>query len=296
MSLTYVRPGSLDAALDALTSAGESGRIIAGGTDLMIELRNSRLAGLDMDGLLVDVSGLPELAGARLEGGEIFLGAGLTFAQCQSDPLIALRLPLLAEAARTVGSLQIRNVATLGGNVGNMSPAGDGVTVLSGLGAVARLASSRGRRETAVEDLVAGGGPKLGEIIVGFSLSAPAAPRAAAFRKVIRRQAVGIARFNIAVQLIPGGDGRIAGACLGVGAVFPSPRRLPEIEGMLVQGRPGPALWREAGSRISELMLSACGARPSMIYKAPALMRVASRTIETAWLRGQDSGEARHGA
>lgn len=296
MSMRYLRPADLEAALAALAEAGAAARVIAGGTDLMIELRKSRLAGRQMDGLLVDVAGLPELKGARLEGETIFLGAGLTFAQCQDDPLLAGRLPLLAEAARTVGSLQIRNVATLGGNVGNKSPAGDGVTVLAGLGAVAHLAAARGRREAAVEDLVSTGGPRPGEIIVGFRLAAPASPRAAAFRKVIRRQAVGIARFNIAVQLDPGPDGSLVGARLGLGAVFPFPRRLPEVEGLLVAGRPGPALWREAGERITELMLAACGARPSMVYKEPALMRVASRTLEIAWLRGRAGEEASHGA
>lgn len=296
MSMHYLRPDNLDAALAALAEAGDRARVIAGGTDLMIELRKSRLAGRELDGLLVDVSALPELAGAHLEGGALFLGAGLTFAQCQGDPLIAARLPLLAEAARTVGSLQIRNVATLGGNVGNKSPAGDGVTVLAGLGAVVHLASGQGQRETALEELLAGGGPRPGEIIVGFSLDAPAAPRASAFRKVIRRQAVGIARFNIAVQLDPGPDGSLTGARLGLGAVFPLPRRLPEVESLLIAGRPGPALWRAAGKRITELMLDACGARPSMVYKEPALMRVAGRTLEIAWLRGRAGEEASHDA
>lgn len=285
MSLEYLTPASLQEACAALAQAGPAGRIMAGGTDLMVELRAQRLAGREPAGLLVDVAGLPELQGARQEGRKIWLGASLTFSQCQDHPLVREHLPLLAEAARRVGSLQIRNVATLGGNLGNQSAAADGVTVLAALGAVARLASSTGERQALVEE-VAGQGLAPGEIIVGFYLAAPASPAAAAFAKVIRRQAVGIARFNLAAQLHLEGEGRIAAAGVAVGAVFPSPRRVPEAESLLLGRRPSPDMWEQAAQAISHDMLRACGERPSMAYKEPALTRVAARALELAWRRG----------
>ncbi|MBI5523165.1 MAG: FAD binding domain-containing protein [Desulfarculus sp.] len=286
MSPQYLLAASLPEACAALSQAGPTARVIAGGTDLMVELRHERLAGNEPSGLLVDVAGLPELQGAHLEVGELWLGAGLTFSQCQADALIRERLPLLAEAARRVGSLQIRNVATLGGNLGNKSPAADGVTVLVALGALARLASAKGERQALVEDLAARG-LLPGEIIVGFGLPAPATPGASAFAKVIRRQAVGIARFNIAAQLDLDRDGVVTAAGIGVGAVFPSPRRVAEAEALLLGRRPTPALWEQAAQAISDDMLRACGARPSMVYKEPALARVAARALELAWRRGQ---------
>ncbi len=292
MSSEYLRPASLPEALKALASAGPAARIIAGGSDLMVELRQRRLHGQELPGLLVDVAGLPELQGARLQDGGLWLGAGLTFSQCQEDALIGARLPLLAEAARTVGSRQIRNVATLGGNLGNLSPAADGVTVLAGLGATAFLASPDGRRPAAVEDLAAQG-LLPGEIIVGFHVPAPACPTAAAFRKVIRRQAVGIARFNLAVQLDLEDQGAIAAANIGVGAVFPSPRRVGEAEALLRGQKPSPGLWAGAALALAQAMLKACGQRPSMVYKEPALTRVAARTLALAWRRGLASREAR---
>lgn len=292
MSSEYLRPASLPEALKALASAGPAARIIAGGSDLMVELRQRRLHGQELPGLLVDVAGLPELQGARLQDGGLWLGAGLTFSQCQEDALIGARLPLLAEAARTVGSRKIRNVATLGGNLGNLSPAADGVTVLAGLGATAFLASPGGRRPAAVEDLAAQG-LLPGEIIMGFNVSAPACPTAAAFRKVIRRQAVGIARFNLAVQLDLDDQGAIAAAHIGVGAVFPSPRRVGEAEALLRGQKPSPGLWAGAALALAQAMLKACGQRPSMVYKEPALTRVAARTLELAWRRGLASREAR---
>jgi CO/xanthine dehydrogenase FAD-binding subunit len=229
---------------------------------------------------------LPELTGVKMDGADLILGAGLTFAQCQEHPLLLERLPILAEAARTVGSLQIRNVATLGGNVGNFSPAGDGVTALVGLGAFARLAKLGQAREVLLERLVAGKDLRFGEILVSFRLPAPAQPRAAAFRKVIRRQAVGIARFNLAVQLGRDEQGGVDQACLGVGAVFPSPRRLREVENLLQGGKPGPALWVQASQLVARLMLDTCGSRPSMAYKEPALARVTAATLALAWQRG----------
>ncbi|MBI4798373.1 MAG: FAD binding domain-containing protein [Desulfarculus sp.] len=285
MSPEYLTPASLPEACAALAQAGPTGRVMAGGTDLMVELRARRLAGLEPSGLLVDVAGLPELQGARLENGELWLGAALTFSQCQDHPLIREHLPLLAEAARRVGSLQIRNVATLGGNLGNRSAAADGVTVLAALGAVARVASAAGQRQALVEHL-AGQGLAPGEIIVGFALPAPASPTAAAFAKVIRRQAVGIARFNLAAQLTLEGDGQIAAAGIAVGAVFPSPRRVPEAEALLLGRRPSPEMWEQAAQAISDDMLRACGERPSMVYKEPALARVAASALELAWRRG----------
>ncbi|MFH1035946.1 MAG: FAD binding domain-containing protein [Pseudomonadota bacterium] len=294
MSTDYLRAASLPQALEALAAAGAGARVMAGGTDLMVELRQMRLKGQEPPVLLVDVAGLPELAGARLEGNALWLGAGLTFSQCQEETLIQERLPLLREAARSVGSLQIRNVATLGGNLGNQSAAADGVTVLVGLGAEALLATAKGQRQVAVEELAAKSQTlKPGEIIVGFTLPAPACARAAAFCKVIRRQAVGIARFNIAAQLALDVQGLISAANIGVGAVFPSPRRVPQAEELLLGQRPEPGLWARAARAISDGMLAACGARPSMVYKEPALTRVAARTLELAWRRGLDQEEAR---
>ncbi len=287
MSMEYLRPASLDEAVTALAQARGQARVLAGGSDLMIELRKERLSGAEMAGQLVDVADLPELAGARLQGDRIILGAGLTFAQCQEHPLLLERLPLLTQAARSVGSLQIRQVATLGGNVGNMSPAGDGVTALVGLGACARLASAQGLREVLVEDLVAAKGLGPGEIIVNFSLASPAQPLAASFRKVIRRAAVGIARFNLAVQLGLDDAGLISEARLGAGAVFASPRRLTALEGMLLGQPPSPALWRRAAQALVAQMIEAAGKRPSMVYKAPALERVAARTLAQAWSNGR---------
>jgi CO/xanthine dehydrogenase FAD-binding subunit len=294
VSPDYLRAASLAEALAALAQAGTAALIIAGGTDLMVELRQRRLQSQRLPGLLVDVAGLPELAGARLDGDQLWLGAGLTFSQCQEDALIQERLPLLAEAARTVGSRQIRNVATLGGNLANSSPAADGVTVLVGLGAMAQVVSVGCGRRVPVEELAApGAGLAPGEIILGFSLSAPTCASAAAFRKVIRRQAVGIARFNIAAQLELDADGVIAAAGIGVGAVFPSPRRVPQAEDILLGQRPAPGLWTKSAQAITEGMLAACGARPSMIYKEPALTRVAARTLELAWQRGLAGREKR---
>ncbi len=141
---------SLPDALLALAAA-PTAEILAGGTDLMVEVN----FGHRSPDVVIALDRVPELKGWARHDDTIRLGAGLTYTEMLSPPLAAL-LPALAEAARTVGSPQIRNVATLGGNLGTCSPAGDALPVLSALDAMVELASSAGRREMSVHDFMVG--------------------------------------------------------------------------------------------------------------------------------------------
>ncbi len=136
---------SLDEALEVL--AREPARILAGGTDLMVALRRARLAGDQLPPLLLDLSRVPELLRLELEGPRPFIGAGVSFQRLESDPGLGRRYPLLARAAASVGSLQVRHSGTLGGNAANASPAADGFCSLTARGAWAFLSSPAGRRE-----------------------------------------------------------------------------------------------------------------------------------------------------
>ena len=285
MKTQYRVARSLEEALDHLDRYGEVTRILAGGTDLMIALRSARREGEALPDYLLDVSELPDGRTIRIEGGRIILGSSVTFRTLENHPIIKQSLPLLAAAAAQMGSVQVRRLATIGGNVGTASPAGDGITPLAACAAEAQLVSKNGNRTLPVSELISGPGRTqmaAGELIQSFTLEIPEQPHRFFFHKIMRRQAVAIARMNLAVQLALEPTGRIASARLAAGAVFPTPRRLNEVESSLVGQVPEKKLFEEAGRAAAEAMLQVSGRRPSMAYKEPALERLVAWGLEQA--------------
>ncbi|MEW5725754.1 MAG: FAD binding domain-containing protein [Thermodesulfobacteriota bacterium] len=280
MTTRYIAVETLEQAGRLL--GGDGVRIIAGGTDLMVQLRRSRLTLSGLPEALVDVTRIPELNRLEIDGDRAYLGAAVTFRRLETDPEVARGLPLLFQTAATVGSVQIRQAATLGGNVANASPAADGLTALAALGARVEIASRRGIRHLELENLVTAPNRTVlepDELIVGFELDRPPAPSGQTFHKVGRRRAVTIARLNVAVCL----DWDLSDPRVVLGACFPTPRRLSLVEKMIAGGSPGPALWEEAGRLAAEQFALVCGWRPSATYKVPAAARVVARALGTAW-------------
>lgn len=275
----FVMAQSLEQALEVLAMG--SVKVIAGGTDFMIHLRKCRLSGEQTPDTILDVSRLEELK--RLEPGvdAPYIGAGVTFRALESDPEVARHLPVLAQAAATVGSVQVRQTATIGGNVANASPAADGMTALTALGAKAEIASIDGKRLCPIEELITAPNkttlePR--ELIVGFYLDKLPA-EGQAFAKVGRRQAVSVARLNLAICL----DQSLNDPRAVLGACFPSPRRLADVEKIIKQGEPGNELWQAAGHQAAQHFTDVCGWRSSANYKVPAVTRVTARTLAQAW-------------
>ena len=170
---------------------------IAGGTDVMVALNFDRLRPAAM----LDLTHVPELRGWSRENGRVRLGAGLTYTEAMDDPLAEL-LPALAEASRTVGSPQIRNRGTIGGNLGTSSPAGDALPPLLVADAEVELASVRGSRTLPLQDFLVG--PKRNlladdELIVAATVAAGS--RAETFMKVGPRNAMVIAVVSLAVRV-----------------------------------------------------------------------------------------------
>lgn len=277
MKPPYLAPLTLEEALEDLDLRGEKIRLIAGGTDVMIDLRQARRTGTFARPLLLDVTGIPELKEIRVEGGVVRLGSAVTFHTLEQDPLLKKTIPLLAAAAAQMGSVQVRRLATLGGNAGTASPAGDGITPLTALEAQVEIVSKRNSRIVALTDLITGPGQHglaRDEMIHSFTFKLPEAPDHFFFSKIMRRQAVAIARMNLAVQVALDSSGKISSARVAAGAVFPSPRRLEEVETMLNGQQPGEELFKECGRKAVEAMRTVSGRRPSMAYKEPALERL----------------------
>ena len=216
-------PNSLHSALQALADAPDA-TVLAGGTDLMVELNS----GHRQVSSVIAVSRVPELCSWSHDpvAGLLHIGAGITYEEIAREPL-AQWVPALAQAARTVGSPQIRHAATIGGNLGTCSPVGDGLPVLAALDAVVHLASSVGARSMPFADYMTG--PKRtarlsGELITGITV--PVVRGWQGYSKVGVRNAMVIAVASAA--LVADTNARTVRVALG--SVGPTVLRCPEAE------------------------------------------------------------------
>jgi carbon-monoxide dehydrogenase medium subunit len=233
----FLTPADLPAALQLLQQYGPRARVFAGGTDLVLDMTSGRCSPAEA---VVDISCLPELQGIRLENGIVTIGSAVTFAQILHSDLLCAGTPVLTGAARTVAGPQIRNSATLGGNVVNASPAADAIPPLLSLDTTVCIAGSGGSfRSVALEDFVVGV-RKVdllpGEIVTAFRFPLPTAAVRQYFRKVQPRRAMAIAILNLAL-LIEVSDGFITTLRIAMGAVAPKALRLHAVEQALM-GKP----------------------------------------------------------
>ncbi|MCI0587875.1 MAG: xanthine dehydrogenase family protein subunit M [Planctomycetes bacterium] len=238
-------PRDLGGALDALAARDPGLRIVAGGTDVMVEVQ----AGSFRASTLLDIWRLRELRGIRREGDLLSIGALETYTDLQRDPLVRAHLPSLVEASATIGGVQIQNRGTLGGNLANASPAGDALPVLLALDAEVECASRGGTRRVPVREFFLGyrkTALAADEILTRILVPVPAGERLW-FRKVGTRAAQAISKVVIAgaVRLE---EGRISSVRIAAGAVAPVPIRLPRTERVLAGRRLDPSLAEEAAA------------------------------------------------
>lgn len=221
-------PASVAEASELLARHGEAARVYAGGTELILAMKE----GLIHYDYLVNVKTIPGLAGVRLDGGTLRIGAATPHRALERDPVVRERFPVLARLEADVANVRVREVGTLGGNLCFAEPHADPGTLLQVLDATARIEKKGGARTIPVEKLFVGpfetcleGDELLTEIAVP-----PLPPRsAAAYLKFgfLERPSVGV---GVAVTL---DDGRVADARIAVGCVGPVPRRMREAEAAL---------------------------------------------------------------
>ena len=279
--MDILTPRTLDEAL-ALKAERPDAVPIQGGTDLMVALNFDRAR----PEAILNLNEVGELRGWSRVNGTLRLGAGLTYAEAMVGELAEL-LPALAEASRTVGSPQIRNRGTIGGNLGSSSPAGDALPPLYASGAEVEVASTRGTRSVPIEDFITG--PKRNtlapdELIAAFRV-APATG-AQQFSKIGTRNAMVIAVCSFALALDE--EERAVGTCLGSAA--PTPRRAREAEAFIQAHLDWDArtpIEPEALARFGELVADAASPiddqRGSATYRRHALAVMARRTLRWAW-------------
>jgi CO/xanthine dehydrogenase FAD-binding subunit len=233
----YLAPTGLEQAVQWLENGDVT--IVAGGTDLMPQSRAGRIA---LGRRLMNVRRIPELGGIELEGGEIRIGALATVTEIMESSLARQRLPVLVEACDHFASDQIRNAATLGGNICNASPAGDLLVPLLVLDAGVELAGASGgalvRRSMPLSAFFAGPGRTrrgANELVTGVRIALPGARHVAHFHKFGARPALDISTISIGLAATID-SGLLHGVRVAFGAVAPTPVRAPQTEAAL-EGR-----------------------------------------------------------
>ncbi|MBK8979516.1 MAG: FAD binding domain-containing protein [Planctomycetes bacterium] len=268
---------SLDEALAALRDATAASRVLAGGTDLMVELA----AGRTSPDLVVDVGAVPELRGIRPVDDGLWLGAGTTCTELLHSAAVTAHADLLAIAAREVGAAQIQNRATIGGNLGTASPAADLVPVLFALGAQVALRSATGARVLPVEDFVTGyraTARRPDELIEGIVVPPRPARELRAFRKVGTRRAQSIAKLVVALAIAADG-GVVTAARIAAGAVADRTVRLTTLERALFEGLPPGGLADAVAASVAADTAPCDDVRSTARYRSTVLARVLVRLL-----------------
>lgn len=228
----FYRPKTVEDAL-ALLAKTKNPKLLAGGTDLIIALNQRQVN----PNALVDISGIKELCNIYEEKDVLHIGAGATFTQMQYSPLVAKYCPALCHAASQMGAVQVRNIATIGGNVANAATAADALPPLFAMEAKALIKSPKGQRILPVANVVTGINQTClaqDEIISEFLIEAkPGAAKV--FEKIGRRKALAISRINLCICAKISED-KVDFARVAVGAVGKTCYRVTELEEFL-QGK-----------------------------------------------------------
>jgi len=287
----YQKALSIDDAIKALFHAPGDARLVAGGTDLLLDLQQGRHPPVDT---LVDVTCIPEMLKIEERSGNIFIGAAAPLSKIVRSNLVYEHSQALVEACGLIGGPQVRNSATLGGNVAHALPAADGTIALLALGARAEVANNRGLKTLPVEDLFVGPGlsnldPQR-DLLVGFYLPLNKSGTASAFKRVMRPQGVALPIINLAVwlrrKIDPASDDMIGDIRISVGPGGPVPTRAKASEDFLRFKTINDQVIAEAIEiLLSEVHLRTSLYRATSVYRQKLAKVLFGDVLKTAWMR-----------
>lgn len=279
MSFALHRPSSLAEAVALVEKYGAAARLLAGGTDLVIQINRKRLAPEH----LIDLTGLGDLAGVVEEADGFVLGALTTHKTIERHPAFHGELQALVEAARVIGGHQIRNVGTIGGNIVNASPAADLVPALLVLDAEVALIGAAGERRLPLEQFLAGPNRterRLDEVLTAVRFRKLPLRSATAFLKAGRRRAMEISVVCVAARVTLDAGRRCRNVRLSLGAVGPKALRPQPAEAFL-EGRPAEAEhFREAGRLAAEASAPISDVRASDRYRRLLVAALVGRALQ----------------
>ncbi|MAV34597.1 MAG: carbon monoxide dehydrogenase [Planctomycetaceae bacterium] len=285
----YVAPMDLAAAATALRDAEGRARVLAGGTDILVQLRE----GMRDADLLVDVKKIPELVELEYSADAgLRLGAATPCYQIYTNAEVVNAYPALVDATRIIGGWQIQSRASVGGNLCNSSPAADGIPPLMVHQAVCHLAAADGRRSVPVNDFCTGPGTNTlspGELLATITLPPSPPGSGSAFQRFIPRNEMDIAVASAAswIELNEAGD-TIQAARVALGAVAPTPVLADEAGQFLVGKAPNEDNFAEAGVLARKVASPIDDMRGTVEFRVHLVGVLTQRTLALAYQRAQD--------
>lgn len=277
----YLAPDTVEAAVAALAGNGEDARPLAGGTDLLVDIKHESVAA----GMLVDLTRIAECKGIAETDDGLRFGSLVTHTEIMESDLVRAHAPAMIDAARTIGAVQTRNLGTLGGNLVTCVPSVDSGPVLIALDAEVTLAGpGRRRRLTLAEFFV---GPRKtalepGEILVDVIVPKANLGKSCAFRKFGLRKGQALALVNAAAAAALDGSGALTETRIALGAVAPTVIRAREAEARLDGNRPEPALIAEAADIAVGEAKPISDFRASAEYRRELIRALTGRVLNAA--------------
>ena len=292
----YFAPTTMKEAV-ALLSAHPNARVLAGGTDMLVRMKG-RVWTPDA---VVDIARLPGAKALTFDAKRgLALGAGVTMRQVELSALVHQRYAALAQGASVVGSVQIRNLATVVGNVCNAAPSADTAPGLIALNAKVRIAGPNGRRSMLVENFMTGPGKTAlnpGELVTGIEMPAPAPRTGSAYVRHTPRSAMDIAVVGVAASVVLASR---TGLCQAVrivlGAVAPTPLRARGAEEMLVGQKPTPEVIEAAAERAAAEAHPISDVRASADFRRYLVGVLTARMVQAACEDAQQGARAKRRA
>jgi xanthine dehydrogenase FAD-binding subunit len=284
----YIRPATVTEAIQALRTAHGPAIPIAGGTDLLLDLKQGRHSPIHT---LIDLTSVAEMTALEVRGDELFIGAAVPVSRVALDPLVAIHAQALVEACNLIAGPQVRNTATLGGNVAHALPAADGTIALTALDAQAEITGISGSRLVPFTSLFLGPGKsaikKGEELIVGFYLPKNMKGQASCFKRIMRPQGVALPILNCAVWLERANDS-VVDIHIAVGPGAATPFRATQAEAaMLGQLLSDNLVNKAVEAMLEQVQFRTSAHRASAEYRRHIVTGLFRDTLEAAWERAE---------
>jgi len=289
-SFDYQKVYSLREAFDAASASKGASVFMAGGTDLLIQIKEGKR---QLQGI-IDVKGISEMDGVVITGGECFIGSLTSIRTLETSLSISEKVPLLAQAAAKLGSVQVRHRATVGGNLCNASPSADTAPALLALEAQAEIFGKTGLRVMDLQEFFLGPGTTAlgdGEILTRLKIPLSRKLRGSVYYKLSTRKAMDLAFVGVAVLLELGGDDEISKTRIALGAVAPTPIRVPSAEKLLEGIRLSPEAAREAAELAARSCEPISDLRASAEYRKEMVRELCQQGLLVAYSRAKSQKE-----
>ncbi|MBT7509850.1 MAG: xanthine dehydrogenase family protein subunit M [Rhodospirillaceae bacterium] len=284
--MKYEAPKSVDAAVALLAAGDDSARIFAGGTDLLVQMREEMIAPT----LLVDIKNITETRSVTIGADDIRIGAAVTGAELGEHAELKALWPGVVEAVELIGSAQVQGRATVGGNLCNASPAADSVPALIAANARVSIAGPDGVRDVPVEEFSSGPGQTVlaaGEFVVSLVLPRPAAGSGDAYLRFIPRTEMDIAVVGAGAALSLNDDGTCAAVRLALGAVAPTARLVAAAAEIMGGNKLDDAMLAALAGAASDTCSPIDDKRGTVEFRTKVAGVLARRATTIAWQRAE---------